>query len=165
MTHETIIALFRTPVDAAAAVETLERRGMAPDSISLVVNEQGAQSLRKTEGSHLAEGAAIGGGFGGAAGALAAGLTSVGAISTGGVGVLAAGPLIAAMAGAGAGVAGGSLLGAMVGATVPEKEIPDYEDALRLGSALVAIDCASQEQRSTAREVFKTCEATRITRP
>jgi hypothetical protein len=87
----------------------------------------------------MAEGVAVGATTGGAVGALVAGLTAVGTIATGGTGLLVAGPVVAALAGAGAGAAGGSILGGLVGASIPEHEIKHYEDALNKGSVLVGV--------------------------
>jgi len=99
---------------------------------------------------------------GGAIGALAAGLTTVGVISTGGAGLIAAGPIIAALAGAGAGAAGGSIIGGAVGAAIPEHEVKHYEDAIEKGSVLVGVECSDGDTKDKAKEALKACEAEKI---
>jgi len=113
------------------------------------------------ERSRVPEGAAIGAGAGGAAAALAAGLTSVGAIATGGAGLLAAGPLIAALAGAGAGAAGGGLLGTLIGMGLTEEEAKILDEEIREGGLLVTVEPQSDAPdpkpifaRNSAKRVF-----------
>jgi hypothetical protein len=72
--------------------------------------------------SKLPEGVAVGATGGGAIGAIAAGLAAVGALAIPGVGILAAGPIVAALAGAAAGGAAGGLIGGLIGLGIPEHE-------------------------------------------
>jgi hypothetical protein len=54
--------------------------------------------------------------------------------------VVAAGPLLSALAGAGIGAATGGLVGALVKAGVPEQEAERYAEGVRRGGALVSVD-------------------------
>lgn len=72
-------------------------------------------------------------------GALAASLIVVGVIAAPGIGLVAAGPLLVALVGAGAGAAAGGLVGALVGAGIPEHEARVYADELRGGSILIGV--------------------------
>jgi hypothetical protein len=117
----------------------------------------------KTRGEHfeverhtqVTEGAAVGGAAGGALGAIAAGLTAVASLSIPGIGFLAAGPLIAALAGGGAGAAAGGMLGALIGVGVPKHEAHLYDDEIRKGGMLVGVRADSDQQASVARTVLK----------
>lgn len=160
-----ITGLFSTPPRATAAVRDLEARGVRPSDISLVVAEgTGRESFGIDSKTKVAEGAAIGAGIGGAAGALILGLTSVGAIASGGVGLLAAGPLVAALAGAGAGAAAGGAVGTVVGLNIPETEIKFYDDALREGSALVGVQCNNSHYEEIIESTLKSAGAVKVSR-
>ena len=161
----TITGLFETADKAAAAVTTLEARGIPAKDMSVVATEDfDRESFGVETHSKLPEGAAIGAAAGGATLALVAGLTSVGAIATGGAGLIAAGPLVAALAGAGAGAAGGSALGAAIGAAIPEHEVKHYEDAIEKGSVLVGVQCEDGDRKDTVKDVFKQFEAEKVSR-
>lgn len=82
------------------------------------------------------EGAVAGGVIGGLAGLL----LGLGAFAIPGVGpIIGAGPLVAALVGAGIGAASGGLLGALVGWGVPETEAGYYAEGVRRGGTLVAV--------------------------
>ena len=73
-------------------------------------------------------------------------MTAVGAVATGGAGLVVAGPLVAALAAGGAGAAIGGSLGAIIGAFIPEHEIKYYEDAIKEGSVLVGVKYTSHNK-------------------
>lgn len=156
-------ALFTDGLDAARAIDDLLDLGLPARDISVIASDPTAKEAFALEThSKMAEGAAVGAGVGGAAGALVAGFTLVGALATGGVGLVAAGPLVAALAGAGAGAAGGSILGGLVGLTIPETEVHFYEDALGKGSVLVGLHYKDGEQRRRAEEIFRNHNASKV---
>lgn len=157
-----ITGLFKDPADASAAIEDLALGGVPIDKISVVASEHiGPEGFGVTEHSHVGEGAAIGAGSGGAIGALVAGFTAIGAVATGGVGLIAAGPLIAALAGAGAGAAVGGTVGGLVGLMVPGHEVDFYKKALDEGCVLVGVE-DENDYVSKARDVFKRHDAKKI---
>lgn len=158
-----ITGLFDTPAQAAAAVHTLEARGIPDHEISIMAGENFKKEAFAVDShSKLPEGVAIGAGAGGAVTALVAGLTAVGAIATGGAGLLVAGPIVAALAGAGAGAATGGVIGGAIGAAIPEHEIKHYEDAVKKGSVLVGVHCEDSEHKDIAKQCFKDCNATKV---
>ena len=133
-------ALFDARSTAEAAVERLVESGLDRADISVLMSkETGGREFGFTEATKAPEGAATGAAVGGVLGAIAAGLVAIGTIAAPGIGLLAAGPIIAALAGAGAGGAAGSLIGALVGAGIPEHEAKFYSDALEAGGILVAV--------------------------
>lgn len=158
-----ITGIFDTPNKAAQAVQTIEARGFTPGQISLVTSD-GVDRDAFTIDSHskLPEGAAIGAAGGGAVTALVAGLTAVGTVATGGAGVLAAGPLVAALAGAGAGAAGGGALGGLIGAAIPEHEVKHYEDAIGKGQVMIGVECDDKDRESTVKDTFKHFDAEHV---
>jgi hypothetical protein len=98
-------------------------------------------------GSKASEGAAAGAAAGGAIGALVLGLAAVGSIAVPGIGLLAAGPLVAALAGAGAGGASG----------IPEYEAKLYGTRLEQGGILVGANAHDPRQVEVARTTLLNC--------
>ena len=78
-----------------------------------------------------------------------------------GIGVLAAGPLLAALTAGGAGAAAGGLLGAMVGHGLSTHQAQEYEVAIQQGEALVAIHTVHSRARE-AKEVLERTGAKNI---
>src|SRR5262249_18916757 len=106
-----LVAVFRDRVNAQTAYDRLINRGYTNSEINVLMSATtrakyyaGAKHEEKhTVGTHAAEGAAAGGAVGTAIGAtLGAVITAGMAVMVPGVGVIA-GPIIAALAGAGAG--------------------------------------------------------------
>lgn len=161
MTH-LITAIYRDPSQAAVAVDRLVDLGVSPKSISVLTSEDVDHAGFAVEThTHVAEGAAIGAGAGGAIGALIADFTSVGAIATGGIGLLVAGPLVAALAGAGAGAASGGLIGALVGLGVPEHEAKFYEGEIEKGGILLGVHAASDEE-SLVKDILRDTDGRQV---
>jgi len=151
-----VTAIFDNHFAATEAVSSLRSAGFPESDISILTSD--TQTTRNTFGvttkTKASEGVAIGAGVGGAVVALVAGLTAVGAIATGGLGLLAAGPIVAALAGAGAGAAAGGLLGGMIGLGIPEHEAKFYEDKIAKGGVLVGV-LADGDRIKTAKEILK----------
>jgi hypothetical protein len=158
-----ITGLFENGTQAAAAISTLEMKGIPSNDISLVASEGfDKDSFGIEQSTKLPEGAAIGAGTGGAIGALILGMTAVGTIATGGVGLLAAGPIVAALAGAGAGAAAGGVIGGSIGAFIPEDEVKFYEEAIEKGSVLVGVEYKDKDQKKMIEESFENHDAARV---
>lgn len=135
-----VTGVYATAEQASTAIDALASGGIPKSDISVLVAENArldAFGIQKQ--SKAAEGAAIGGGIGGAVGAAVVGFTAVGALATGGLGVIAAGPIVAALAGAGAGAAAGGALGGLIGLGIPEHRVEYYRDALKQGSVLLGV--------------------------
>ncbi|WP_240919782.1 hypothetical protein [Paraglaciecola sp. 20A4] len=81
--------------------------GIRESDISIVANDSySKEDFAVDEGSKAAEGGIIGAASTGVLAAVVAGFTAVGAVATGGSGLLIAGPLVAALAAGGAGARG-----------------------------------------------------------
>lgn len=159
-----VTGLFESPSQAAAAVHTLEARGIPENEISVMAGEKFKKDAFAVDShSKLPEGVAIGAGAGGAVVALAAGLTAVGAVATGGLGLVAAGPIVAALAGAGAGAATGGVIGGAIGAAIPEHEVKHYEEAIKQGAVLIGVTHeGDSDRKALIRDTFKRFNADRI---
>ena len=157
-----ITGLFENKHVALTALREMEARGIPGDAISVVATgDPTSGGLGVETKSKLPEGTAIGATAGGAIAALAGGLSAIGVLASSGA-LLAAGPVVAALAAAGAGATGGAVVGAFIGATVPEHEMKLYESALEAGSVLVGIECGDRDRWDAARAVLREYGATRV---
>jgi len=143
---KTVTAVFDTRAQAVAAVDALHASGFRRDRVSVVMTESldSPRSPAEALGQHAAEGAGVGAAMGGVLGFAALGLVSL----VPGVGLIAAGPLVAALIGAGAGGAAGTLTGALVGAGLTDVEAARSEQWIAKGGALVAVDV--EDERAPA---------------
>lgn len=97
-------------------------------------------------------GAITGGIIGGTLGLLA----GIGSLAIPGVGpFIAAGPLMAALAGSGVGGSVGLIVGALVGMGVPEYEAKRYENSLKAGGILISVHANTPEEVDQARDIMK----------
>jgi len=83
-------------------------------------------------------------------------LAGIGALAIPGVGpLIAAGPIMATLAGVGAGGAVGGMVGALVGMGIPEYEAKRYEGAVKGGGTLLSVHCDTSEQVDAAKNSLR----------
>ncbi|MCR9159262.1 MAG: hypothetical protein ACE37F_08910 [Nannocystaceae bacterium] len=156
----TIAGAFSARIEAEQAVDNLIAAGFDRDGISLLLADSAkGQHFRVQETDRGAEGAVGGGIAGGALGALGAALAAVGVIAAPGVGLVAAGPIVAAFAGAGAGGVAGGLIGGLVGMGIPEHHAKILDEQVKNGGILVAVDYANDDQRDMAERILSSAGA------
>ena len=135
-----ITGLFDTGVAAERAVAQLKQIGYGQYEISIVMKDrEAADNLAHDVGARSMEGVGAGATIGGTLGAVLAGLLAVGTVTVPGVGLLAAGPLAAMLAGAGAGGIAGGLVGWLTSLGIPDDVAPYYERGLSEGGVVVAV--------------------------
>jgi hypothetical protein len=129
MATRTITHLYDSYADAAQVVDDLEAAGIPRDDISLV----GRQDETETRaGPGAGGGAVLGGGVGLLAG--------IGSLAIPGVGpVVAAGWLVATLAGAVVGGGAGGIVGSLVHTGVSDEEAQVYAEGVRRGGSLVTV--------------------------
>ncbi len=146
-----VTGLFDNRAAAESAIERLVQLGVSRDDVSVMMSEQTRTTHFSDDvagtsgagGTKAAEGAGTGAAIGGTLGAIAGAMTLfAGNLFLPGVGLLAAGPLLAGLAGAGAGGIAGTLVGAMVGLGIPQEHAAHYEAGLRSGGILVGAHVA-----------------------
>jgi hypothetical protein len=119
------------------------------DDISLVASDVSGEfraHLDEYDGDEVGDAAAAGAAGGAVVGGLTGLLIGLGALAIPGVGpIVAAGPVLASLTGAGIGAATGGLLGALVEWGIPESEAGYYTEAVRRGGTMVAV--RADEQR------------------
>ena len=83
-------------------------------------------------------------------------LAGIGALAIPGVGpFIAAGPIVALLAGVGVGGTVGALVGAMVGMGMPEYEAKRYEGLVKEGHVLISVHCDDRDWASRARKILE----------
>jgi hypothetical protein len=138
------------------AVQRLKDQGFNSSDISVVFPDKGRTDRfavqHNTKGP---EGATVGGTTGLVAGGVLGWLAGIGTLSIPGIGpLLAAGPIVAALAGAGAVGAIGALAGGLIGMGVPELEAKRYEKEIREGRMLVSVRCSDPRFIPSARSIL-----------
>ncbi len=142
---------------AEAAVDQLTAAGFTNDDISvLMADKHSSEDFAHEKNTKAPEGATTGVTAGGAIGGTLGLLAGIGALAIPGVGpLIAAGPIMAALAGVGVGGAVGGLIGALVGMGIPEYEAKRYEGRVKDGGILLSVHCDSSEEISKAKDVLK----------
>jgi hypothetical protein len=139
---KTVTAVYQDRDSAGLAIDRLLEAGFSRDDISALTADASlpGRHLGVETKSKAPEGAAVGAATGGVLGAAAATLVALGAIAIPGLGLVAAGPVVAALAGAGAGGAAGGIIGAIAGMGVPEHEARMFADEIKSGGVLVGVN-------------------------
>jgi uncharacterized membrane protein len=136
----TVTALYDNATDAHATVRDLVDDGVRRDNISLVASDAAGEYV-DYHGEDLPADDTIGGA---AAGAMLGGigglLVGLAALAIPGIGpIVAAGPIAAALTGAGIGALTGGLLGALIDLGVDEDSAAYYAEGIRRGGTLVTV--------------------------
>lgn len=152
-----VYGIYSTRQHAEEALEALRSAGFSAADVSVLLPENlGSKDIGFEKHSKAPERAAAGGAAAGIAGGALGWLAGAGALAIPGLGpLLAAGPILAALAGLGAGTIIGGLTGALIGAGVPEYEAKRYEGRIRSGGALVSISCVTDDAATRARELLR----------
>jgi len=152
-----VFGIYPNQFSAESGVDALVRAGFMTSDVSVLM----AQDVSTKEFAHekhtkAPEGTATGAVTGGAVGGTLGLLAGIGAIAIPGLGpFIAAGPIMATLAGLGAGGAVGGLVGALAGAGIPEYEAKRYEGLVKDGGVLLSVHCDTSDQISRAKTVLK----------
>jgi hypothetical protein len=141
-----------------AALEALRAANFRNSDISAILPDRGhtTKDLAAEIHSKAPEGAVTGAGAGAAVGGVLGWLVGVGALAIPGIGPLvAAGPIVAALAGAGAAGATGGLVGGLIGAGFPEIEAKRYAGRIREGGYLISVHCDDRDWAKRAEEILE----------
>ena len=158
-----VTATFKSRSDAEIAVDRLIEAGFYQEDVSLLVTDttRGANFAIK-EGDKSQSYEATGAEAGGVFGAITALLISASIIPSGGLSLVAIGPIAATFAGLGAGGLAGGLIGALVGAGIPEHEAKLYENDVKAGNILLAVSTESKEEKNLAERILKDTNASKV---
>src|ERR1700736_6021139 len=152
-----VFGIYSTAAAAEHAVDTLTKAGFPISDISLLVPETlGSREMGTEKATKAPEGAAAGATSGAVLGGTLGLLAGMGALAIPGVGpLIAAGPIMAALAGVGVGGAVGGLGGAVGGIGIPEYEAKRYEGRVKDGGILLSVHCDTSNEISKAKDILK----------
>jgi hypothetical protein len=151
-----VFGIYTTTFEAERAVDHLVKAGFTHADISVLLpDDDETRSFAHEKHTKAPEGTATGATAGGLVGGTIGLLAGIGALAIPGIGpLLAAGPLIAALAGLGAGGALGGIVGALVGLGIPEYEAKRYEGRVRDGGILLSVHCDTEPEMAAAKDAL-----------
>ena len=152
-----VFGIYATPGTAEAAVDHLLANGFTNSAISVLLpDDESTRAFAHEKSTKAPEGTATGVTTGGVIGGTLGLLAGIGVLAIPGVGpLIAAGPIVATLAGLGAGGAVGGIVGALVGMGIPEYEAKRYEGAVKGGGTLLSVNCDTSEQIDAAKMSLK----------
>jgi len=159
-----VFGIYRDQLDVERAVDALKAAGFRNTDISALFPEnQGTKDFAHEKNTKAPEGATTGAGTGALLGGGLGWLAGIGALAIPGVGpLIAAGPIVAALAGAGVGGAVGGLTGALIGMGIPEYEAKRYEGRVKEGGILLSVHSDNSEWTKRAKEILESTDAQNV---
>jgi len=157
-----VTGMFRDRDSAELAYKSMSSRGYSDKDLNVAMSDE-TRKKYFADGSHTelgnkaTEGAGVGGAIGATVGAIAAAIAAVGtSLVIPGLGLVIAGPAVAALAGAGAGGVTGGLIGALVGWGIPEERIKHYESGIKSGGIVMGVTPRSDDDAEYLEREWKT---------
>ena len=152
-----VFGIYATRVDMYDAVDTLKMEGFRNTDISVLFPENvGTKDFAAEKHTKAPEGATTGAGTGAVIGGALGWLTGIGALAIPGLGpFIAAGSIMAALAGVGVGGAVGGIVGAFVGMGIPEYEAKRYEGRIKSGGILLSVHCDDSVWTKKAKKILE----------
>jgi len=152
-----VFGIYRNQAGVESAVDALKAAGFRNTDISVLFPEnQGTKDFAHEKNTKAPEGATTGAGTGALLGGGLGWLAGIGALAIPGVGpLIAAGPIVAALAGAGVGGAVGGLTGALIGMGIPEYEAKRYEGRVKEGGILLSVHSDSSDWTKKAKDILE----------
>jgi hypothetical protein len=152
-----VFGIYPSYASVENSVDALRSAGFRNEDISALFPEgTGTKEFAHEKNTKAPEGATTGAGSGALAGGAMGWLLGIGAIAIPGLGpFIAAGPIMAALAGAGVGGAVGGIAGALIGMGIPEYEAKRYEGRVKDGGILLSVHSDNSEWTKRAKEILK----------
>src|SRR5436853_2612901 len=149
--------IYRDRISVDSAVDALRAADFRNTDISVLFPEnEGTKDFAHEKHTKAPEGTATGATSGAVIGGGLGWLAGIGALAIPGLGpLIAAGPIVAALAGVGAGGAIGGLAGALVGMGIPEYEAKRYEGRVKEGGILLSVHSDDSQWTKKAKEILE----------
>jgi len=149
--------IYRNRAEVETAVDALKAEGYRNTDISILFPEnKGTKDFAHEKHTKAPEGATTGAGTGAVIGGGLGWLAGIGALAIPGLGpFIAAGPIMALLAGAGVGGTVGGFVGALVGLGIPEYEAKRYEGRIKSGGILLSVHCDDSEWTKKAKQILE----------
>lgn len=159
--NTTVYGIYRDEEQVSFAIDRMLENSFRNEDISVLLPDNlGTKDFAHEKHTKAPEGTATGATAGGAIGGTIGLLAGVGALAIPGLGpFIAAGPIMAALAGLGVGGTVGGVIGALVGMGLPEYEAKRYEGRIKNGGVLMSIHCDNSDWADKAKELMKSTGA------
>lgn len=154
---KSVFALFQSRIEVENAVDSLKAAGFRHSDISVLLPEMGdTKNFAHEKGTKAPEGTTTGATAGALVGGGLGWLVGIGTIAIPGLGpFIAAGPIMAALAGAGVGGAVGGLSGALIGMGIPEYEAKRYAGLVERGGFLISVHVDDSDWQRKAKDILE----------
>jgi hypothetical protein len=152
-----VFGIYSTRASVESATDSLIKAGFPASDISVLLPESlgGPKDMGTEKSTKAPEGTAAGATTGGVIGGTLGVLAGIGLLAIPGLGpFIAAGPIMAGLAGLGVGGAVGGVTGALIGMGIPEFEAKRYEGRLKKGGILLSVHCDTSEDIKRGKEVM-----------
>jgi hypothetical protein len=155
--NTSVLGIYSNYSTVERAVDTLKDAGFRNTDISVLFPANvGSKDFAHVKGTKAPEGATTGGGTGAVVGGALGWLAGIGALAIPGLGpFIAAGPIMAALAGGAVGGAVGGFTGALIGLGIPEYEAKRYEGRIQKGGILLSVHSDNSEWTKKAKEILE----------
>jgi hypothetical protein len=156
-TNTAVYGLFKDRLSVEEAVESFKAAGFrSADFSALLPDNIGSKDFAHQKGTKAPEGAIAGAIIGAAIGAALGWAAGTGwlAVPPALGAFIAAGPIMAALAGLGAVGTLGAILGALIGMGLPEYEAKRFEGRLRGAGILLSVHCDNSEWVKRAKHLL-----------
>ena len=152
-----VFGIYKSSAQAESAVDRIVAAGFSNNDISVLLPDtQSSKEFAHEKNTKAPEGTATGVTTGGIVGGTLGLLAGIGTLAIPGLGpFIAAGPIMASLAGLGVGGAVGGLIGALVGMGIPEYEAKRYEGRVKDGGVLLSVHCDTSDEISRAKDLLK----------
>jgi hypothetical protein len=159
--NKVVLGILKLKADVERAVELLKIQGFRNQDISVLLpQDQNSKDFTYEKSTKASEGTTVGATSGAVLGGGLGWLVGAGAIALPGIGpFIAAGPIMALLAGLGIGGTVGGVTGALIGMEVPEYEAKRYEDYLKKGGILLSVHVDNEEWSKKAKDLLNEVEA------
>ena len=154
--NPSVFGIFAMRTSAEAAVDRLTAAGFSSQDLSVLISDQEeSKELASETNTEALEGPTTGVEVEGIVGGTLGLLAGMSALAVPGVGpLIAAGPMMASLAGLGVERTVGGLVGALVAFGIPEYEAKLYDGRVKDGCVLLSVRCVSYEEVSRARDLL-----------
>jgi hypothetical protein len=162
--NTSVIGIYPDRTTVSDATDVLHKAGYRPTDISVLSSDnQGSKDFGHEKQTRGPQGAATGAAVGAVVGAALAWFVSTQTTTIPNIGPLvAAGPVLAALAGAGAGGALGWIVGLLAGLSLPIYVAKRYAGRIRRGGILLSVHCDTREWCNRAKKTLKDTGARNI---
>ena len=157
MANKAVFGIAKSEAQAITIADNLKAAGFTENDVSVLFpDKQGSKDFAHEQHTKAPEGAATGGGSGAVLGGALGWMVGIWALAIPGLGVfIAAGPIMAALAGAAGGAAAGGLTGALIGMGIPEYEAKRYEGKVKDGNILLSVHTEDSAERDRAKNILE----------